>query len=103
MVYWATTVSVFVCGSTLRISPRDCGWTFGTAPLSNTLIVPFGSTLASCWKAVAAPLELDVECLPPMLVSTWPVCVSSSYSAEVLREEISVLPFASGSIEFRWK
>jgi len=29
--------------------PRDCGWTFGTAPLSNTLIAPPGSVLASCW------------------------------------------------------
>jgi hypothetical protein len=38
-----------------------------------------------------------------MFAITWPVIVSSSYSAEVLRAEISVRPLASWSIELRWK
>ena len=54
-------------GSIATTIPRDWGWTFGTAPLSKMLIVPFGSTVASCWKAVAAPqASLTFECLPPI-------------------------------------
>ena len=74
------------------------------APLSKMLIVPFASMVASCWKAVVVPAaSLKDECLPPMRDSTWPVCVFSSYSAQVLRAEISDLPPASCWTELRWK
>ena len=49
VVFGDARVSVFACGLTARTSPRDCAWTFGTPPLSNTLIVPLGSAVASCW------------------------------------------------------
>src|SRR5208282_1837577 len=87
----ASTESVFAFAFNDSSSTRDCGCTVGTLPLSNTVIVPLPSTLASCWKAVAAPpFSLKFDCLPPICVITWPVAVSSSYIAHVLRAEISV-------------
>src|SRR5271169_2844701 len=100
---WASTDSVLVLELIDSSSARDCLWTIGTAPLSNTLIRPLPAEVASCWKAVAAPLvSLTVEFLPPSRLITWPVFVFSSYIAQVLRAEISVRPLESSSIEFRW-
>src|ERR1700735_3337655 len=99
-----TSVAVLVCGSRLTTMPRDWLWIAGPAPLSNTLIDPFGSSRGSCCQAVLVPAPIvKDERLPPRRHSICPVWLLTSYTVQVLRPEISRLPLRSRSSELMWK
>ncbi len=80
--------------------PRDCFSFGGAEALSNTEISPPGWNSASCcqYSRVPAP-SLKLLCLPPRRHFTAPLWTSTSYSAQVLREDSSTSPAEPGSTE----
>ena len=82
---------LFACVIESRI-PRDWDGPWAAAPLSKTLIAPSAARRVVLVGGRRSRRERDVGVRPPMWASTWPLEVLSSYSAEVLRAEISVVP-----------
>ena len=85
--------------------PREYLWTIGgPAPSSKIVIEPSGWNSASCWNAVVLPVPiLKLEFFPPSVQLIFPVLRSTSYTAEVLRIEITGLLWLSNVIELAWK
>ena len=82
--------------------PRDWLFTAGEAPLSKMLIEPSESSRGSCCQAVlVAGAILKLLRLPPRRHEIRPPRASRSYTAHVLRAEISRLLSASRLTEFR--